>query len=105
MSLVILDGLDDVTNPFDPDPWDMTSMPGVASLGCAAVFDPLVYFCGELETGIAINATTVYTPDEQKTIKRKLYLGPAVGAGLRLPDRLKVTVYGRLASVFSTAHS
>lgn len=100
VGMVVLSGMDDITNPFYPNPWDMTSYPVVASLGYATVFDPLLYFCGEVEAGIAINAITFYTPDEQKSIKTKLHLGSAVGVGLRLLDRLKVTVYGRFTSVF-----
>lgn len=100
IGMVTLSGMDDMTNPFYPDPWDMTSYPLVASLGYATVFDPLLYFCGEVEAGIAINAITLYTPDEQKSIKTKLHLGSAVGVGLRLLERLKVTVYGRFTSIF-----
>jgi hypothetical protein len=98
--MAVLTGMGDISNPFYPDPWDMTSFPVVVSLGYATVFDPLLYFCGELEAGIAINSITIYTPDEQKTYKTKLHLGAAAGVGLRLLDRLKVTVYGRFTSVF-----
>ncbi|MBN1837541.1 MAG: caspase family protein [Spirochaetales bacterium] len=97
---LILTGRDGLENPLNPDPWDATSWLLAASFGYATVSDPLLYFAAEVTAGAAINVIRTYSPEIHKTTRTKPHLGAAVGVGLRLLHRLKVSVVGRLDSIF-----
>jgi hypothetical protein len=99
-AMLVLTGRDSLTNPLNPDPWDATSWLLAASFGYSTVFDPLLYLTAEVTAGAAINVIRTYSPVEHKSNVTKPHLGTAVGVGLRLLDRLKVTVFGRLDSIF-----
>ena len=97
---LILTGKEDLENPFYPDTVDGTAWLVAASVGYTSVYDPLLFFTAEVAAGVAMNEFRRYTPDMHQTKETKPYLGSAVGVGLCLLDRLKVTVYGRFHSIY-----
>ncbi|MBN1835837.1 MAG: caspase family protein [Spirochaetales bacterium] len=100
VGVLILTGKDELENPLNPYPWDATTWLVTASFGYATVFDPLAYITAEVTAGAAVNVIRTYSPELHTTNNVKLHLGTAVGVGLRFMDRLKVTVFGRLDSIF-----
>jgi hypothetical protein len=96
---LILTGKEDLDNPYYPDTVDGTAWLLAASLGYVAHIDPPLYLAAELSAGAAVNLFKYYTPALNRYTDTKPYLGSAVGVGLRLLDRLNVTVYGRFTAI------
>lgn len=92
--------MEDLESPFYPDSPDGSSWLLAASIGYTSVRDPILYLTAELEGGAAINVFRYYIPEIHTTTTAQPFIGSAVGAGARLLDRLRVTVYGRFVSFF-----
>lgn len=97
---LILTGIDDSTNPLNPDPWDLTCWPVATSFRYTFFVDPPLYLTAELEAGAAINSIRTYSPELHTTITTKPYLGSAIGVGLRFLDSVKITFFGRFVSTY-----
>jgi hypothetical protein len=90
----------DFNTLFDLDAPDGSSCLLGASIGYTTVRDPIQYLTAELEGGAAINVFRYYIPDIHTITDATPFLGSAVGAGARILDRFRITVYGRFVSFF-----